>query len=67
MNNKLLIETRTFQQTSLTLTEGKKSDRGNPIVGGILALPQVWIAKQWNLVIVNLNVTLGYIIYLYTT
>jgi hypothetical protein len=37
------------------------------IVGGILALPQVWIAKQWNLVIVNLNVTLGYIIYLYTT
>ena len=36
------------------------------IIGGILALPQVWLAKQWNLVIVNLNVTLGYIIYLYT-
>ena len=35
------------------------------IVGGILAIPQVWIAKQWNLVIVNLNVTLGYLIYLY--
>lgn len=41
MNNKLLIETRTFQQTSLTLTEGKKSDRGNPIVGGILATAEV--------------------------
>ena len=24
------------------------------IVGGALAIPQVWIAKQWNLVIVNL-------------
>lgn len=37
------------------------------IIGGILAVPQVWIAKQWNLVIVNLNVTIGYIIYLYAT
>lgn len=35
------------------------------IAGGILAIPQVWIAKQWNLVIVNLNVTIGYLIYLY--
>jgi len=35
------------------------------IIGGILALPQVFVAKQWNLVIVNLNVTLGYLIYLY--
>jgi len=35
------------------------------IIGGILAIPQVWIAKQWNLVIVNVNVTIGYIIYLY--
>jgi len=33
------------------------------IVGGALAIPQVWIAKQWNLVIVNLNVIIGYIIY----
>jgi hypothetical protein len=41
MNEQLLIETRTFQQTSLTLTEGKKSDRGNPIVGGILATAEV--------------------------
>ena len=35
------------------------------IIGGLLCTPQVWIAKQWNLVVVNLNVTLGYIIYLY--
>ena len=35
------------------------------ITGGILSLPQVFVAKQWNLVIVNLNVTLGYLIYLY--
>ena len=39
--NKLLIETQTFQQSSLTLTEGKMSDRGNPIVGGILATAEV--------------------------
>ena len=35
------------------------------VIGGILAIPQVWVAKQWNLVIVNLNVTFGYLIYLY--
>ena len=35
------------------------------VIGGLLAIPQVWVAKQWNLVIVNLNVTLGYLIYLY--
>lgn len=35
------------------------------VVGGILSLPQVWVAKQWNLVVVNLNVTFGYLIYLY--
>ena len=35
------------------------------VIGGILAIPQVWVAKQWNLVIVNLNVTIGYLIYLY--
>ena len=35
------------------------------VIGGILAIPQVWVAKQWNLVVVNLNVTLGYLIYLY--
>ena len=36
------------------------------VAGGILSLPQVWVAKQWNLVVVNLNVTFGYLIYLYS-
>jgi hypothetical protein len=35
------------------------------VFGGLLSLPQVFVAKQWNLVIVNINVTLGYLIYLY--
>ena len=33
------------------------------IIGGILSIPQVWVAKQWNLVLVNLNVSIGYLIY----
>ena len=36
------------------------------IIGGVLATPQVLLAKQWNLVLVNINVTLGYLIYLYS-
>ena len=39
--NKLLIETQTFKQSSLKLNEGRISDRGNPIVGGILATAEV--------------------------
>jgi hypothetical protein len=35
------------------------------VFGGLLSLPQVFVAKQWNLVIVNINVTVGYLIYLY--
>ena len=35
------------------------------VIGGILSMPQVFVAKQWNLVAVNLNVTIGYLIYLY--
>ena len=35
------------------------------VIGGVLSMPQVWVAKQWNLVAVNLNVTIGYLIYLY--
>lgn len=35
------------------------------LVGAILSLPQVWLAKQWNLVIVNLNLLIGYGVYLY--
>ena len=36
------------------------------IIGGVISTPQVWVAKQWNLVAVNVNVTVGYLIYLYT-
>ena len=36
------------------------------IIGGINSTPQVFVAKQWNLVLVNLNVTIGYLIYLYS-
>jgi hypothetical protein len=31
-------------------------------LAGIFSLPQVWVAKQWNLVIVNLNVIIAYTI-----
>ena len=34
------------------------------VIGGILSLPQVFVAKQWNIVAVNLNVTIGYLIYI---
>ena len=37
------------------------------VIGGILSMPQVFVAKQWNLVAVNLNVTIGYLIYLWTS
>ena len=30
------------------------------IIAGIISIPQVWVAKQWNLVIVNLNVAIAY-------
>ena len=33
------------------------------IIGGVISVPQVWVAKQWNLVLVNLNVSIGYLIY----
>ena len=33
------------------------------IIGGLLCTPQVWIAKQWNLVAVNINVIIGYLLY----
>ena len=32
------------------------------ILAGLLSLPQVIVAKQWNLVIVNLNVAIAYTI-----
>jgi hypothetical protein len=41
MSKQLLIETQVFQTSRLTLTEGKKSSNGNPIVEGILATAEV--------------------------
>lgn len=35
------------------------------VIGGIVCIPQVWVAKQWNLVVINLNVIIGYGIYLF--
>ena len=35
------------------------------IIGGIICTPQVWVAKQWNLVFINFNVIIGYAIYLF--
>jgi len=35
------------------------------ILAGLLSLPQVFVAKQWNLVIVNLNVMMAYLILLF--
>ena len=37
------------------------------LLGAILSLPQVWIAKQWNLVTVNLNLLVGYGIYIFNS
>lgn len=37
------------------------------LLGAVLSLPQVWVAKQWNLVVVNLNLLVGYGIYIFTT
>jgi hypothetical protein len=38
---KILIETQLFKATPLSLVEGKLSDRGNPMVEGILATAEV--------------------------
>ena len=32
------------------------------MLAGLLSLPQVFVAKQWNLVAVNLNVAIAYTI-----
>lgn len=34
-------------------------------IGAILSLPQVWVAKQWNLVVINFNLLVGYGIYIF--
>ena len=37
------------------------------LIETILSTPQVWLTKQWNLVIINLNLLVGYGLYIYTT
>ena len=32
------------------------------IIAGAISIPQVFVAKQWNLVLVNLNVAIAYTI-----
>jgi len=34
------------------------------LLGALCSLPQVWLAKHWNLVIVNLNLLIGYGLYI---
>jgi len=35
------------------------------LLGAVFSLPQVWIAKQWNLVMININLLFGYGLYIY--
>ena len=32
------------------------------IIAGVISIPQVFVAKQWNLVLVNINVAIAYTI-----
>lgn len=34
------------------------------LIGAALAMPQVWVAKQWNIVALNINLLVGYGIYI---
>jgi hypothetical protein len=34
------------------------------LAGAVLSIPQVFLAKQWNLVVVNINLLIGYGLYL---
>jgi len=34
------------------------------LLGAVCSLPQVWVAKQWNLVVVNTNLLIGYGLYI---
>ena len=34
------------------------------LIGACLSIPQVWLAKQWNIVIVNCNLLVGYGLYI---
>tara|TARA_B100000035_G_C20909100_1_gene513083 strand:+ start:67 stop:354 length:288 start_codon:yes stop_codon:yes gene_type:complete len=35
------------------------------LVGALLSIPQVWLARQWNLVALYTNLLIGYGFYLY--
>tara|TARA_R100000734_G_C3308040_1_gene98654 strand:+ start:1233 stop:1424 length:192 start_codon:yes stop_codon:yes gene_type:complete len=35
------------------------------LIGGTLSIPQVWLARQWNLVALHTNLLVGYGFYLY--
>ena len=37
------------------------------LLGAICSLPQVWLAKQWNLVVVNGNLLIGYGLYIWNS
>ena len=34
------------------------------VIGALLTLPQVWVAKQWNIVALNINLLVGYGLYI---
>jgi hypothetical protein len=34
------------------------------IVGALLSIPQVWVAKAWNIVFLNFNLLFGYGLYI---
>ena len=34
------------------------------LLGALFSLPQVWLAKQWNLVAINFNLLIGYGLYI---
>jgi len=37
------------------------------LLGAVCSLPQVWIAKQWNLVAINFNLLIGYGLYIWNS
>ena len=37
------------------------------LIGAVLSTPQVWLAKQWNLVIINANLLVGYGLYIFNS
>jgi len=34
------------------------------VIGALLTIPQVWVAKQWNIVALNINLLVGYGLYI---